>query len=128
VTEAELKTRFPNATVDFLRLNAKPITGSVALLGQGGRTPAVLERDPGDGTVAALPVQKRLGRKFLVRIKSYRKRLLDEDNLCEKFHVDLCRYAGILPGDEAGTTKIEVCQEKVGPKEPERVVIEVFEV
>lgn len=90
-----------------------------------GQTPK-LERDLGDGTVAALPVQAGLGRRFLVRIKAFRKRLLDEDNLCCKYHVDLLRYSGVIPSDAPGIAKIEVCQEKVGPKEPERVEIEVY--
>lgn len=93
----------------------------------GAGTPAKLERNLGDGAVGAVQVQRGLGRRFLVRIKSFRKRLLDEDNLCEKYHCDLCRYAGALPSDAPGTATIEVTQEKVGPKEPERVEIEVWE-
>lgn len=65
--------------------------------------------------------------RFLVRIKSRRKRLLDEDNLCEKFAVDCCRYAGLLPDDAPGETKIEISQEKVGKEEREETLIEIFD-
>jgi len=76
--------------------------------------------------MGAVQVQKAIGGSFLVRVTSYRRRLLDEDNLCEKFHVDLCRYAGIIPSDAPGQTKIEVSQKKVGSKEAEFVRIEIY--
>jgi len=87
---------------------------------------AELERHPGNGDLGALPVQTGIGRPFLVRVTAFRRRLLDEDNLCEKYHVDLCRYAGALPSDAAGKAKIETTQEKVGSKEREFVRIEIF--
>lgn len=90
--------------------------------------PAELERNPGHGAMGALQVQGRIGCRFLVCVTAFRRRLLDEDNLCEKYHVDLCRYAGALPGDEAGRTKIEVSQQKVGSKEREFVKIEIYAV
>lgn len=98
-----------------------------AVLQAGGpRETSKLERHSGDGTLGAVPVQGKLGGRVLVRITAFRKRLLDEDNLCEKYHVDLLRYSGVIPADTPGAAKIEVRQEKVGPKEPERVLIEVF--
>lgn len=95
--------------------------------GGGGPAPQ-LEPDSGHGAVAAVRVQKGDRRRFFVRVTSFRRNLLDEDNLCEKYHVDLCRYAGALPGDGPTTTTIKVCQEKVGSTDPEYVRIEVFEV
>ena len=91
------------------------------------RKVAKLESDFGDAALDAEKVQGRFGQKFLVRVTSIRKRLLDEDNLCEKYHVDLCRYAGIIPCDEADKVKIEVCQKKAGKADEEKTVIEVFE-
>ena len=102
--------------------------GKIGVQADGAGSPAELERDSGDGAVGEIPIHKGLGRRFLVRVKAFRGRLLDEDNLCEKYHVDLCRYAGALPSDAPGTAKIEVSQEKVGPKEQERVEIEIYEV
>lgn len=90
--------------------------------------PSELERHPGNGAVGAVQVQERNSDRFLIRVTSIRRRLLDEDNLCEKFHVDCCRYSGLLPGDGPGKTKIEVTQKKAEPGEGERVVIEIFSV
>jgi len=78
-----------------------------------------------DGALGAGEAQGGHTGKFLVRVTSFRVRLLDEDNLCEKYHVDCCRYAGIIPGDDPGKAKIETGQVKVRSKSEERVLIEV---
>lgn len=96
-----------------------------ALSGAGAS--AQLERSTGYGALATPQAEKRDSANFLVRVTSYRRRLLDEDNLCEKFHVDCLRYAGIIPGDAPGQTRIEVRQEKVRKGEAEEIVIEVYE-
>ena len=72
--------------------------------------------------------KKGIAAAFLFALSARRRRLLDQnqDNLAEKYHVDLLRYAGVISGDAPGTTKIEVRQEKVGSKEPETTVIEVY--
>jgi hypothetical protein len=90
---------------------------------------AVLERDSGDGAMGAVQVQARSVRRFHVRVTAIRTRLLDEDNMCEKYHIDLLRYAsGGVFGDGPSTTTIEVCQEKAQAGEPEEVRLEVFEI
>lgn len=86
-----------------------------------------MERDIGNAPLEKEKVQGPDIRRFLVRITSVRKRLIDEDNLCEKYHVDLCRYAGIISGDEAGKTKIETAQRKAEKGEDEKVLIQVFD-
>lgn len=63
---------------------------------------------------------------FLVRVTSYRKRPLDDDNICEKYVVDCLRYAGLIPGDEPGKTRIEATCKKVGKEEPESTRVEIF--
>lgn len=78
--------------------------------------------------MGAVEVQKRVGGRFLVRVIAIRKRLLDYDNLAEKYHVDLLRYSGVIPGDSPATTLIEVCQQKAEPGAAEEVRIEVYEV
>jgi hypothetical protein len=90
-----------------------------------GKTPK-LERTLGHGTLGEGQIQTTTGSRFLVCIASFRKRLLDQDNLAEKYHVDLCRYAGALPSDAPGSTQIETRQIKVGKGEAERVKIEVW--
>ena len=84
-----------------------------------------LESDLRNAAFPKNEVEKRTGLKFLVRVTSVRKILRDEDNLCEKYHIDLLRYAGIISGDEAGKTKIETSQRKAIKGEQERVEIEV---
>jgi hypothetical protein len=111
---------FPNASADFLRAN-------VDLQPADSRPPAVVEPDSRPSALGPRQTQSGTSQRFLVRITSVRCRLLDEDNLCEKYHVDLCRYAGVIPGDEAGKTKIEVTQRKAGKGEEEHTLIEVFE-
>lgn len=85
----------------------------------------VLEPNTGAGTLGKGKTQKGNPRKFLVRVKDFRHRLLDEDNLCEKYHVDCLRYAGLLPSDAPGQAKIEVSQEKIGREERPRIEIEI---
>ena len=85
-----------------------------------------MERDTRNAALEPDEVQGGTRQSILVRVTSIRKRLLDEDNLCEKYHVDLCRYAGVISGDEAGQTKIEVAQRKAAKGETEKTIIEVF--
>lgn len=115
MTAAELRTRFPHASAQFIARNSSD-----------GKAPASkLEQSKPDAPSGADQPQARRAGKFLVRVKSFRRRLLDEDNLCEKYHVDCLRYAGIIPTDAPGLCRIETTQQKVGKKEEERVEIEV---
>lgn len=88
---------------------------------------AKLECHPGIGTLEPAQVERLYPDRVLVRVTSVRKRLLDEDNLCEKYHVDCLRYSCVIQEDRPGKAKIEVCQRKAEPGEAEHVVIEVFE-
>jgi hypothetical protein len=86
---------------------------------------AVPKRVDGNKPIQAASNQGSHTGKLLVRVTSFRRRLLDEDNLVEKWHVDALRYAGILPSDAPGDAKIEVGQEKVATKEEEQTVITI---
>lgn len=86
-------------------------------------TSAVMECAVGDGPLAAPQAQASDSGRYLVRVVSYRTRLLDEDNLAEKYHVDACRYAGLIPTDSPDRTTIHVSQEKVKTKAEERTEI-----
>lgn len=123
----KLKQLFPRISRDVLRLSAEAGEADIHA-GSAGKAP-FMESNPGDGAVGEVPVQKGTGRRFHVRIRAIRTRLLDWDNLCEKYHVDLLRYAsaGVF-GDGPATTTIEVCQEKAQAGEREEVRIEVFEI
>ncbi len=86
---------------------------------------AVVERDLRNGSLAKGKIERRNPTRFLVRVVSWRKRLLDEDNLSEKYFVDCCRYAALLPGDDPGQARIITTQEKVGKGQPERTEISI---
>lgn len=60
-----------------------------------------------------------------VVIKSYRRRLTDPDNLCGKFFLDCCRYAGFLRDDTAAEIDFSITQEKVKRKEDEKTTVEI---
>jgi hypothetical protein len=113
-----------NGATDVRSAAAGATGGANLHLGSAGQA-SELERDTGDGAVAKVQIQTAVSGRFRVVVKTYRRRLLDIDNLCEKYHIDLLRYSGVIPSDAPGVTQIEVCQEKIGSKEPERVVIEV---
>lgn len=64
--------------------------------------------------------------RFIVRITSYRVRLLDPDDLCPKYLIDGCRYAGLIPGDSETEVDYErPRQVKVGHKRDERTEITI---
>lgn len=105
---------------------AKPEPGRADIQRGDGWKIAELERCVRYGALVAAQAKERAPRNVLVRVTSYRTHLLDEDNLCEKYHVDLCRYAGVIHGDSPATTRIEVAQGKVSTGEREFVRIEVF--
>lgn len=96
------------------------------ILAKDARKVAVMESDSGDAPLAAEEVQRPTGERFLVSIASRRKRLVDQDNLCEKFAVDLLRYCKIIPNDSPDKCEIEVSQTKCRKGEPEEMTIEVI--
>lgn len=102
---------------------ASPRRYPVQVVPDGEAPAAVVERDLRPRPLAKGKAEKPDTGKFLVRVTSFRRRLLDEDNLCEKYHVDCARYAGLLPGDDPSQARIETRQEKVRSKEEERTEI-----
>lgn len=91
------------------------------------RPAAIVESNPRHEPLETEEIQGSTGARVLVRVESIRSRLLDEDNLCEKYHVDLLRYAGVIAGDTPDEIKIEVSQRKAQKGEQERIVIEVVD-
>ena len=61
------------------------------------------------------------------RITSFRRRLLDEDNLVGKWFTDCCRYAGYIRQDTPDAISYEIRQIKVKTKQEERTEIEIGE-
>jgi hypothetical protein len=117
VNRESILKAFPDASESFIRANLG-VVNTVQ--------PTVVESSVGDRALEKKKTKKRDIGRFLVRVESVRKRLLDEDNLCEKYHVDLCRYAGIIPDDAPGRCQIEVRQRKAEKGEAEKVNIAIY--
>lgn len=60
-----------------------------------------------------------------VSVTSYRRRVIDPDNLCPKYFIDCLRYAGIITDDTAEAITLTVTQQKVPTKEAEKTVISI---
>lgn len=88
---------------------------------------AVVECHSWNAPLAAQEVEGPTGARFRVCIGSRRKRLIDQDNLCEKYLVDLLRYGGVIPDDAPDQCTIEVRQTKCRKGEPEEITVEVTE-
>lgn len=58
-----------------------------------------------------------------VCITSYRRRLLDPDNLCAKWFLDACRYSQLIRDDRPEDITYTVTQTKVASTEEERTEI-----
>jgi hypothetical protein len=82
------------------------------------RRPAVEPLDSNKGA-------KESPTRFLVRIESRRRRLLDIDNLFAKTMVDCLRYSGLIPNDRPEDIDLQVCQTKISKGEAESTVIEI---
>lgn len=65
--------------------------------------------------------------RFRVSVRSYRRVLLDCDNLYggAKFLVDCCRYFWLVPDDNPQAIELQVTQEKVTSKELEHTQITI---
>lgn len=111
----ELKRRFGNASPDFIRANSDS---------HSSHATSKLERNPSHEPLEKKLLQKADSRPVLVRIVASRKRLIDEDNMCEKFLVDCLRYSGAIPDDSPQDVHIVTTQRKCKTNEAEGV--EVF--
>ncbi len=81
--------------------------------------PTVLDAPLGAEEVEGCDPRRR------VTVTSYRVRLLDQDNLCIKYHIDGLRYAGVIRDDTTEDIEIFVHQQKVATRKEERTEIEV---
>lgn len=89
------------------------------------RQTSAMERDSSDAPLATGQVQEGANGRILIRVTSIRRRLADEDGLCEKYMVDCCRYAGLVLDDAPGICKIETTQRKAAKGEAERTEIAI---
>ena len=109
---------FPNASKSFLALNPE-ITGA-------GKA-AELEPAPRARPLAKSAPKEVPSEPVFIRIVSVRKRLLDPDNISEKWALDALRYCGAIHGDEPDKITLETSQRKAEKGEEEHTLIEIFE-
>ena len=64
-------------------------------------------------------------RRIHVSIEVRRRRLLDPDNICNKFITDLLRYSGILRDDSSKFIEFSQRQTKVKRREEEETIVEL---
>jgi len=119
MTRNELLRRFPNASAATLAANADSPADCAGAV-------AELECGAGDGALAARQGEARATERVHIRFVSVRKRLLDPDNLCEKWTLDALRFAGILRGDEPDKITLETTQRKAAKDEAEMTIIELY--
>lgn len=130
-TEIDLSQRFPQASTSFLRLNGfaniPPTTVETRSLPTSSPAPtSKSKRGAGARSLATAQAKESHPDFYVVRVTSFRTRLLDTDNLVPKWHVDSLRYAGVLPSDAPDRARIETSQEKVKTKAEERTEIEIL--
>lgn len=116
MTYDQLKERFPNASEQCLLANASD---------HGTPSGAQPERALFDAALGSPQGETSHPGRVRIRITSYRRRLLDPDNLAGgcKYFVDCCRYSGLVRGDSPADIEFAAAQEKVGSKEDERTEI-----
>lgn len=106
--------------------SARKARGKANLVVEDPGQVADVERRAWNAALVSTQAQVAHSGRFLVRVISHRRNLLDEDNLCEKYHIDGLRYSGLLPSDDPGRTHIEVSQQKAEPGAEEEVEIEII--
>lgn len=80
-----------------------------------------------DEPVGSEKGEDAMSQRTLVRITSYRKRLLDPDNLTggAKYLIDGIRHAGLISDDRPEDIELVVAQQKVSLSTQERTEIEI---
>ena len=81
----------------------------------------VAEKTGEDGNAKIVPCR-------IVRITSYRRRLLDFDNLAGgcKYFLDCCKYSQLIPDDRPQDIALQVSQVKVKTRDEERTEVEII--
>jgi len=92
---------------------------------RASRRPEPQPAVPNEPMGEAPGTQAHPGRRT-VRIVSFRRRLLDPDNLCPKYFIDALRYEGLIRDDTAKDIELTVSQVKVRAKSEERTEIELI--
>ena len=86
----------------------------------------VAKPSPRNGTLAAPTCPPRFTSRVLVRVTSYRVRLVDPDNIFCKWMVDALRHSRVIRDDRAGDIQFQPAQEKVATRKEGRTEILVI--
>lgn len=118
MTRRELLRRYPNASETFLEANASDPPGVPDPVAQpdSGRESARPDRGESPGPSRSRP---------RVKIYSFRRTLVDPDNLFVKPLVDAIRYEHLIEDDSLKHIVLEVSQRKVDKPEEEGTVVEI---
>lgn len=87
---------------------------------------AKLERSDREGPFRLVGGEEKDTSRVLVRVTSYRVRLIDKSNLFPKYFIDSLRYAGFLRDDGPKQIEEETRQVKVESRDEERTEIELI--
>ena len=115
MTRDQLKQLFPNASESFIRNNSAPVESSKP------------ERSICHESLAEKKAKRDSPTRFHIRVKSFRKRLCDPDNLTVKWGIDSLRYAGIIPDDTAKDISLEISQEKSEDERTEITITQLYD-
>lgn len=113
-----LKTRFPNASEDFLQGNSD--------FSHDPSSRTQPEQVVCHGMATAEPGEAGHSGRVQVSVTSYRRRLADPDNLCPKYFIDCLRYSGLIRNDREQDIELRVRQKKVSKQEEQRTEIELI--
>ena len=116
MTRNDIIKRYPRASESFIKAN---------LDADHSGQDAVLERPARHESLAAHKGEEGTAGRIFIRFVSVRKRLLDPDNLSQKWLLDCLRYCQIIDGDEPEKISIETTQRKAIKGEIERTIIEI---
>jgi len=118
MTAHEIRRRMPNASEAFIKRNAEDCPDSQA--------PSPKPKRPFcHEPLGKVAREEEDSGRVRVRIVSFRKRLIDPDNLAPKYFIDCLRYAGFIRDDRAQDIALEVSQQKVKSKAEEYTRIEI---
>jgi hypothetical protein len=105
----------PRVSQDVIRLNCPNGISS-------GPKPEQVVHNGTDGKTAGK--KKNTGSR-LISITSFRKKLIDPDNLIGKYFIDSLRYAGIIHDDRAEDITYQISQRKVEEETQEKTLIRI---
>lgn len=113
MTPNELKRRFPKASEAFYAAN----------LSNNSDASPKLECNLGNESLEKNCSKKTNSDRIKIIYSIFRRRLIDPENCCTKFHTDALRYEKIIKDDREQDVEIEVRQFKINSKAQERIDI-----